>query len=181
MTITPTLDAKLLGEMVPGELIRFPAGRAMVLGIVAGCDHLGIASGLVIVLLGDLPDRPGVAGQFLPISEFMMSKTGLSYGREHIVVVHPSAPVAEPSDERFATDGALLVAPGARALRTSRVIDAFSDVVLTIDIETWKAVRSAPPHPSPWRVAVLAWEIRLVTGVSINPPLSPVFTFRTGG
>ena len=43
MAITPTLDAKLLGEMVPGELVRFPARRAMILGIVAGCDHRGIA------------------------------------------------------------------------------------------------------------------------------------------
>lgn len=180
MAITPTLDAKLLGEMVPGELIRFPAGGAMVLGIVAGCDHMGIAPGLVIVLLEDLPDRSGVAGQFLPINEFMMSKTGLSYGREHIVIVHPSALAADPSDERFATDGALLVATGARALRTRILRDDFADIRLTIDIDTWQAVRSAPPHRPPWRVAVLAWEVRLVTDVSINPPLPPVFTFRTG-
>jgi hypothetical protein len=127
MAITPTLDAKLLGEMVPGELIRFPAGGAMMLGVVAGCDHLGIASGLVIVLLEDLPDRAAAGGRFLPINEFMMSKTGLSYGREHIVVVHPSAPAAGPSDERFATDGALLVATGARALRTRNLSDDFTD------------------------------------------------------
>ena len=60
MAITPTLDAKLLGEMVPGELIRFPTGRAMVLGLVAGCDFMEIPSGLVIILLGDLPGQPGV-------------------------------------------------------------------------------------------------------------------------
>jgi hypothetical protein len=166
--------------MVPGELIRFRAGGAMALGIVAGCDLIGIASGLLIVLLGDLPDRPGVTGRFLPINEFMIPKTGLSYGRDHIVVVHPSAPAAEPSDERFVTDGALLVAPGARAFRTGILTDDFTDIVLTIDIDTWKAVRRTLPDRPPWRVAVLAWEIRLVTDVSINPPLPPVFAFRTG-
>jgi len=180
MAVIPTLSAKLLGEMVPGELIRFPARGAMVLGIVAGCDHMGIASGLVIVLLEDLPDRPGVVGRFLPIDDFMTPKTGLSYGREHSVVVHPSAPAAGSSDRRFATDGALLVAAGARALRTRILRDDITDILLTVDIDTWKAVRSAPLDPSPWRVAVLAWEIRLVTDESINPPLPPVFAFRTG-
>ena len=29
--------------------------------------------------------------------------------------------------------------------------DDLSDILLTIDIDTWKAVRSAPPHRPPWR------------------------------
>jgi len=179
MAITPNLDAKLLSEMAPGELVRFPAGATMVLGIVAGCDFMGIPSGLVIVLLEELPDQPGAVGRFLTVNEFLGSKTGLSYGREYDIVVHPSAPTANSSDKQFATDGALLVAAGARAIRTRNLRDDTTDTVLIIDTDTWKAVPSATPYRR-WLVAVLAWELRLATEVSKNHPLPAVFTFRAG-
>jgi hypothetical protein len=180
MAIVPSLRAGPLGEMVDGELIRFRLGRRMVLGMVAGCDFVQIASGKVIVVLEDHPDRPGIVGRFLPIEEFMMSEPALSYGTAHMIAVHPGAPVAAASDEQFNTDGALLVGADTRAIRTRAMRDEFSDVVLTIDLESWKAVRTAPPNRPPWRVAVLAWEIRLLTDASINPPLPSVFTFRAG-
>jgi hypothetical protein len=108
MTIIPDLAAKLLGEMTPGELIRFRFRGKMLLGMVAGCDFLQIPCGMVIIVLDDLPDRPGTVGGFLPLDGFLMEEIGLSYGTEHVVVVHPDAPIALNTDERFNTNGALL-------------------------------------------------------------------------
>ena len=89
MTMEPDLNAKLLAEMGPGELIRFRFRGRMVLGMVAGCDFLQIPSGMVIIVLEDLPDRPGTAGGFVPMVEFLMTETALSYGTKHIVINTP--------------------------------------------------------------------------------------------
>lgn len=176
MTIIPDLAAKLLGEMSPGELIRFRFGEKMLLGMVARCDFLEISSGMVIVVMDDLPDRPGTAGGFLPMDEFFLAETGLSYGTKHIVVVHPAAPVVWETDERFYTNGALLVG-GGRVIRSRVLNNRYRDFALTIDIDKWHAVPTSPQNPLPRRVAVLAWELRLLTDMRIDPPLRPVFTF----
>jgi hypothetical protein len=177
MTIVPDLHAKLLGETIPGELIRFRFWRKMVLGMVAGCDFLQIPSGMVIVALEDLPDRPGSAGGFLPMVEHLMTETALSFGTAHMVVVHPAASAASDADEQFNTNGVLLVGGDARAIRSRSAKDDYSDHTLIIDVDSWKAIRTALPHPRRWRVAVLNWELRLLTHVPIHPPLPPVFTF----
>lgn len=176
MTIIPDLAAKRLGEMAPGELIRFQFGEKMLLGMVAGCDFLQIPSGLVIVVLDDLPGLSVTVGGFLPLDEFLMTEIGLSYGTEHIVIVHPAAPVASKTDERFNTSGALLVG-GGRFIRSRVLTNRYRDFSLTIDIDKWQAVPTSPQNPLPSRVAVLAWELRLLTGTPIDPPLRPVFTF----
>ena len=181
MAMAPELDARLLGEMAPGELIRFRFRAKMILGMVAGCDFLQIPSGMVIMVLEDLPDRPGTVGGFLPMVEFLMTETALSYGAKHIVIVHPAAPVASESDDRFNTNGALLVGGTVRTVRSRSVKDDSSEYALNIDIEHWRAVRSSHPHAQPRRVAVLAWELRLLTNIPLDPPLPPVFTFAAGG
>jgi len=181
MAMEPDLNAKLLAEMGPGDLIRFRFRGRMVLGMVAGCDFLQIPSGMVIIVLEDLPDRPGTAGGFVPMVEFLMAETALSYGTKHIVIVHPAAPVASEADDRFNTNGALLIGGGVRTMRSRSVNDGSSDYALTIDIDQWTAVRSSHPHPQPRRVAVLAWELRLLANVPLDPPLPPVFTFAAGG
>ena len=181
MKIVPDLHAKLLGETIPGELIRFHFRGKMVLGMVAECDFLQIPSGMVIVVLEDLPDRSGSAGKFLPMDNYLMTAPGLSFGTAHIVVVHPAAPVASDTDERFDINGALLVGPDARAIRSHSAKDEFSDYTLIIDIESWRAVRTVPPKPRPWRVAVLAWELRMLIDVPLDRPLPPVFIFAGGG
>ena len=66
-------------------------------------------------------------------------------------------------------------------MRSRSVKDDSSDYALTIDIDQWTAVRSSHPHPQPRRVAVLAWELRLLANVPLDPPLPPVFTFAAGG
>ena len=181
MAMAPDLDARLLGEMAPGELVRFRFRGKMILGMVAGCDFLQIPSGMVIMVLEDLPDRPGTAGGFLPMVKFLMAEPALSYGRKHIVIVHPAAPVASKSDARFNTNGALLIGGGARTVRSRSVKDDISDFVLNIDIDHWTVVRNSHPHVRPRRVAVLAWELRLLADVPLVPPLAPVFTFAAGG
>jgi len=181
MAMAPELDARLLGEMAPGELVRFRFRGKMMLGMVAGCDFLQIPSGMVIMVLEDLPDRPGTAGGFLPMVEFLMAEPALSYGTKHIVIVHPAAPVASESDARFNTNGALLIGGGARTVRSRSVKDDISDFALNIDIDHWTAVRNSHPHVRPRRVAVLAWELRLLADVPLDPPLAPVFTFAAGG
>ena len=181
MAMAPELDARLLGEMAPGELIRFRFRAKMILGMVAGCDFLQIPSGMVIMVLEDLPERPGTAGGFLPMVEFLMTETALSYGTKHIVIVHPAAPVASESDDRFNTNGALLVGGTVRTVRSRSVKDDSSEYALNIDIDHWTAVRSSHPHPQPRRVAVLAWELRLLANGPLDPPLAPVFTFAAGG
>ena len=181
MAMEPDLNAKLLADMGPGDLIRFRFRGRMVLGMVAGCDFLQIPSGMVIIVLEDLPDRPGTAGGFVPMVEFLMTETALSYGTKHIVIVHPAAQVAPEDDDRFNTNGALLIGGGVRAMRSRSVKDDSSDYALTIDIDQWTAVRSSHPHPQPRRVAVLAWELRLMVNVPLYPPLSPVFTFAARG
>jgi hypothetical protein len=175
MTVILSLDARLLGQMAPGELIRFPVGGMMLLGIVAGCDP-----GTVVVMLEGHPEDLETTGRFMQIGEPIISETGLSYSTAHAVVVDPAAAVASRSDERFSVDGALLVGAGARAIRTRGYGQGLSNLVLTIDTESWQAVRTAAPHPPPWRFAVLAWELRLLTDSTLDPPLPPVFTFRAG-
>ena len=108
--------------------------------------------------------------------EYLMTETGLSFGTAHVVVVHPAAPAASDADERFNTNGALLVGGDARAMRSCSAKDEYSDHTLIIDVDSWKVVRTVIP----WRVAVLAWELRLLINVPIHPPLPPVFTFAAG-
>jgi hypothetical protein len=175
MTVIPSLDARLLGQMVPGELIRFTVGGTMLLGMVAGCDP-----GTVVVMLEGHPENPETAGRFMQIGEPIVSETGLSYGTAHAVVVDPAAAVASRSDERFSVDGALLIGAGARAIRARGYGQGLSNVVLTIDTESWQAVRTPAPHPPPWRFAILAWQLRLLTDPLLDPLLPPVFTFRAG-
>lgn len=177
--IVPRINAKPVGEMVPGELIRFRFRGRMPLGIVAGCDFLQIPSGRVIVLLEDVPDRPGTTTGFTPVADAMMSETALSYGTSHTIVVHPSAPAASIDDERFATNGALLVGKGSRAIRSRSTHDYFSEVTLTVDVDNWAAIQNAYTRQRP--VAVLGWELRLLPEVPLDPPLPPVFIFRAGG
>ena len=179
MTIAPELEAKPVGEMVPGELMRFRFRRKMLLGIVARCDFLQIPSGMVIVLLEDSPDRPGTATGFMPVADALMPEVGLSYGTSHSIVVHPLAATLSHGDDQFGTNGALLVGKGSWAIRSHSAHDYFSEVTLTIDVANWTAVQNAYPRQRP--VAVLAWELRLLTEFPLDPPLAPVFTFRAGG
>lgn len=123
MTVVPDLHAKLLGESIPGEMVRFKFRGKMLLGIVAGCDFLRIPSDKVIVVLEDISDRPGSAGKFLPMGDSMMAEACLSFGTSHIVVVHTAAPTAPEGDERFNINGVLQVGDeggqsGAIRLRT---------------------------------------------------------------
>jgi hypothetical protein len=180
MAITPSLDARPIGEMTPGELIRFPSGAANPLAVVAGCDFLEIPSALVVILLEDYPDRPGTAGGLLPVNEYMMETVGLSYGRQHIVVVDPLAPAVNREDQRFTLDGALLVNANVRALRTRVLLNGSKGAALYIDLDTWKAVRSEPSRFQVWQFAVLAWEIRPMTDPRLSLPVQPIFTFRAG-
>ena len=181
MTVVPDIQAKLLGKSIPGELIRFKFRGRMLLGIVAGCDFLRIPSDKVIVVLEDIPDRPGSAGKFLPMGDYMMAETCLSFGTSHIVVVHPEAPTAPDGDERFDLNGVLQVGDDGRAIRSHSAQDTFNDYTLIIDLGSWKAVQPIFPHSRPRRIAVLAWELRLITDVPLEPPLSPVFGFAAGG
>jgi hypothetical protein len=97
-----------------------------------------------------------------------------------MVVVHPAASAASDADEQFNTNGVLLVGGDARAIRSRSAKDEYSDHTLVIDVDSWKAIRTALPHPPRWRVAVLNRELRLLTHVPIHPPLPPVFTFAAG-
>jgi hypothetical protein len=177
MTVIPSLDARPLGEMNPGALVRFGCGAAMLLGIVAGCDFYQISSGKVILMLGAHPEDAATKGRFMPIDGPMVTEATLSYDAGHGIVVAPDAPVSLDTS----IDGALLVGPGTRAVRTRLFGRGHSDTVPTIDTGSWQAVRVEPPHAPPWRVAVLAWELRLLTDPPLDPPLPSVFTFRAEG
>jgi hypothetical protein len=178
MTVFPNLDAKLMGETSPGELVRFPFGLKMLLGLVVGCDFLQLPSGMVIVLLEDIPDRPGTSLCFTAVTEYMMAETCLSYGARHKIIVHPTTSVASMNAEEFVTNGALLVGGGKCAVRSRSVRDEFSDFALLVDTDSWTAVQNT--HPQPQRVAVLGWELSLAPDVSLDPPLPPIFVFSAG-
>jgi len=175
MRVVPNLEAKLLGEMVPGELIRFSFRRTMLLGIIAGCECFQLPSGLVIILLDEIPERPGTALGFVPMIESMMSQIALSYGLQSCLVVHPTAPVASDRDERFNTTGALLIGGGVKAIRSRMVRDEFNELTLLINAESWTAIPQGIAQPQ--RLAVLAWELRLLHDLDLNPAVPPVFTF----
>lgn len=180
MTIIPELNAMPLGKMTPGELIRFRFRGRMPLGIVAKCDFLQIPSGMVVIVLEDLPDYGATAGGFLPITEHLMAQPSLSYGTTHTVAVHPSAPVASDGDDGFDMNGVLMVGGGTRTIRSRLLNGGASDFTLMIDVDKWEAVRTGTPY-APQRVAVLAWEVRLFVKTPLEPPPAPVFTFAVRG
>ncbi len=109
--------------------------------------------------------------------EHLMTETGVSFGTSHIVIVHPAAPVASNAHEQFDINGVLQVGGEVRAIRSRAVKDEFSDYTLNIDIDCWTAIRTVVSNPQHRPVAILAWELRLLTDVPLDPPLPPVFTF----
>jgi hypothetical protein len=169
------LQAKLLGDMAPGELVRFPFRRWMPLGIVACCDVHQSPAGIVIFLLEDLPDRPGTSTRYIPVLDFLISEVGLSYGKSCDVVVHPAAPVVAAGHQGFSIDGALLVGGGVRALRSQPELESFSGATILIDADKWAAIPRSLHEPK--RVAILAWELRLQRDGRIDQLAPPVFTF----
>src|ERR1700722_10382765 len=101
MTVFSTLDAKSVAETSAGELIRFPLCGKMILGIVVGCDSLKLPFGKVIVLLENMPERPGTLLHFMHVSDYLMTALCLSFGAGHGLVVHPSARSASMNDEEY--------------------------------------------------------------------------------
>ena len=87
MTVVPTLDAKPAAETTAGELIHFPVRGKMILGIVAGCDSLELPFEKVIVLLENMPERPGTQLRFMPVTDYLVTALCLSYGTAHRLVV----------------------------------------------------------------------------------------------
>ena len=173
------IEEKLLGDMIPGELLRFEYRRKMLLGVAAQCEFLRIPSGLVIVVLEDIPERPGTATGCVPINEYLAARTGLSYGSGHELVVLPSAPVVSANDKRFPSTGALLVGSALRGLQSVYLGDTLNDSALIINIDRWAAIPNRYDHPA--HFAVLEWELRMIPNAPTSSLALSIYTFKANG
>ncbi len=179
MSLFPELQAKPMGQLVPGELVRCKFRRTMILGMAVGCDFLQLSSGMVFLPFEDFPDRPGSLLRFFLVAEADLSEPALSYGSAHCVVVDPAARVVSRYDERFAVNGALVVGAGARTVRSGPMLEGWQSVTLMIDVDAWNAVPRL--NEVPGRLAVLDWQLRLLPDGRIEPPLPPAFIFAAIG
>jgi hypothetical protein len=178
MKTLPAMQAKPLSAAVPGELVRIPQGGKMVLGIVVACEHPEIPSGRVLLLLENIPDQPKSVLGFLLLDDYRLSETCLSFGTEHVVIVHPTSPVVPTSSiTRQDVSGLLLVGEAGQVIRSRLARDPTVGPAFFISLDGWKAI---PPASAPglrWSAAVLAWELRMLSNPLGCPPLPPVFTF----
>lgn len=178
MIVKPDVQAKLLKETVPGELVRFSLRRTMILGVVFDHQAQDTASGLAILLLENLPGEAIVAGQSIKVHDRLAEQMAASYGGDLEIFVDPSASVLLGSDPRFHERGLMVLTKNVRVIRTDIRISEWDQRDVMVDTTTWQSVFAPVFSSAEMRLAVTEWEIRLASPlVGIHAP-KPVYKFK---
>ena len=169
--LVPNIVAKDLAQAEPGELVRTGGRDGPILGLIAQW-HIAPEAKLLICLSPLDGQNPGPYFTQIPQG----AGTGLSFGRDYVIVGDPGAEAVDPRwYGGFYAAGALIVAGARRLLQVAPMRQAFQYGEVLYDIDAGNTVDDVT---APGCV-LLKWEIRLKPIPELDPPLPPIFRFET--